>query len=373
MAKSFDSVGLKQKLLKGIYSYGFEHMAVIQEKAIPLIINGRNVIIQSHSGTGKTGSFVISALHNLTENATSCEVLIIAPTHELALQIFDVASNLTKYMTEKVSLCIGKSSIDTNELAKSAVVIGTPGRIKHMLQKSFVNASTVKMLILDEADEMLNRDFAVQIRDIFALLPDKLQLCLFSATVTKETLETASKFVEDPEIILLEKDKLTLDGIVQFRVVVDDENDKYETFVDIFTCVAVAQTIVYANTQTKVIALHERLTKDNHTCGIIHSMMLPAERNAALAAFRRGDVRILISTDLLSRGIDIQSLSMVFNYELPYDKSCYIHRIGRSGRYGKRGVAINLVTKKEEYRVSELEKYYSTNIPPMPCDVQQYI
>lgn len=373
---SFEDFELKISLLKSIYSYGFEYASKIQAKAIGPMIEGKELIAQSHSGTGKTGAFTIGALQIIDDSISDCQAIILTPTHELANQVYTVAKALSRYTNVKISLCVGKTSIPDNikSLKGAQLIIGTPGRITDMLNRKYIDKSTIKLLILDEADEMLSGDFKIQIETIIRTIPKTAQICLFSATITDNTLEISKRFYDkEPIKILIDKERLTLDEISQFYVMVNNEKFKYNVFKEIYNLVNVGQAIVYTNTQSKAKWLYESLIEDNNTCGVIYSKMEAQQRSDVLRDFRNGKVRILISTDLLSRGIDIQKLSVVINYDIPSDKECYIHRIGRSGRYGKRGVAINLATYNDIRYVKDLEKFYKTTIAEMPDNIDSYL
>ncbi len=373
---SFEDFNLKISLLKSIYSYGFDNASKIQAKAIGPMIEGKELIAQSHSGTGKTGAFTISTLQIIDDSIPECQAIIITPTHELACQVYGVAKELSKCMKVKISLCIGKTSISDNikSLSGAHLAIGTPGRITDMINRKYIDRNTVKLLVLDEADEMLNGDFKKQIETVVRALPKTTQICLFSATITENTINISKRFYStEPVKILIEKERLTLDEISQFYVMVNYEKYKYDVFKEIYNLVSVGQAIVYTNTWPKAKWLYEELIKDNNTCGVIYSKMEPHDRSEVLKDFRNGKFRILISTDLLSRGIDIQKLTVVINYDIPMDKECYIHRIGRSGRFGKRGVAINLVTHGDMRTIRELERFYKTTIAEMPNNIDSYL
>ena len=372
----FDTMNLKDTLLRGIYAYGFEKPSLIQSKSIPLIMGKRDIIAQSHSGTGKTGAFTISTLQSIDETISGCQVIIVAHTRELAQQIHDVCTNLSQYMNVHTVLCIGGQDVKNtkNELEKgSVVVVGTPGRIIDLVKRRFLSTRLLKLLIIDEADELLSHSFQEQIRNIIRIIPQETQICLFSATMPEQILYLTKKFMRNPETILIEKENLTLDGIKQFYINVENELWKFETFCDLYDIISVSQTIVYVNTIRNAEELKYQLEKKNFTVSLIHSDMNVSERWLLMKQFRNGQTRILISTDLLSRGIDIQQISVVINYDLPRNKECYIHRIGRSGRFGRKGVAINLITRRDERSLRDIKDYYKTNIEPMPNNIQQFL
>jgi len=374
---NFDKMNLKESLLRGIYGYGFEYPSIIQQKAIPLILQGKDIIAQSQSGTGKTGAFTISALQLVDEKVSGCQVLIIAHTRELAQQIYDVGTHLGHHTNIRFILCMGGQSIrDTEENLKKAgayIAVCTPGRLLDLIKRKFISTRVVKLLVVDEADEMLSYSFQDQLRNIINQLPQTSQISLFSATMPDYMFKITEKFLRNPEEILIEKDKLTLEGINQFYIKTDNELWKFETLCDLYDMMSVSQTIIYINSIKRGEELKTQLEKKNFTVSLIHSNMSLTHRNDIMRNFRRGNTRILISTDLLSRGIDIQQISVVVNYDIPRNKEAYLHRIGRSGRFGRKGVAINLITRHDERIFRDIQEYYKINIEQMPENVQEYL
>ena len=376
---NFDDMQLKTNLLRGIYGYGFEKPSLIQSKAIPCIMTSKDLIAQSQSGTGKTGAFVIGALQKIDENVKGTQVIILAHTRELAQQIFEVSKNLGHYTAIKSVLCIGGQNIQQTQTElnnETSVVIGTPGRVIDLIKRRIVSTRLVRILVIDEADEMLSYSFQEQIKTIMKFISDKTQVCLFSATLSEPVLELTKRFMNEPHNILIKPEKLTLEGIKQFYIDTDSELWKFETLCDIYNILSVSQTIIYVNTIKRSIELKKQLEDKRFTVSLIHSEMPIDERIKIMKEFRSGSSRILISTDLLARGIDIQQISIVINYDFPRGrnfKESYLHRIGRSGRFGKKGIAINLLTKHDSYGVTELKDYYKTNIEPMPENVQDYL
>ncbi|ARF11626.1 translation initiation factor 4A-III [Klosneuvirus KNV1] len=376
---NFDDMQLKTNLLRGIYGYGFEKPSLIQSKAIPYIMSGKDLIAQSQAGTGKTGAFVISAFQKIDESVKGTQAIILAHTRELAQQIYEVSKNLGQYTNIKTVLCIGGQNIQQtqSELSnETSLVIGTPGRIIDLIKRRIISTRLIRILIIDEADEMLSYSFQEQIKTIIKYISDKAQVCLFSATLSEPVLELTKHFMNEPHNILIKPEKLTLDGVKQFYIDTDSELWKFETLCDIYNILSVSQTIIYVNTIKRSIELKKQLEEKRFTVSLIHSDMPIDERIKIMKDFRSGSSRILISTDLLARGIDIQQISIVINYDFPRGKNfkeSYIHRIGRSGRFGKKGIAINLLTKHDVYGVSELKDYYKTNIEPMPENVQDFL
>lgn len=375
--ESFDELGLKENLLRGLYSYGFENPSPIQKKAIKPMIEGNNLIAQAPSGTGKTGTFSVGILQRINEKMNGCQAIIISPTRELAMQITDVIENISKYMKEvDITTCV-KGSIISKDLAKirkgSQVVIGTPGRLIHMINKKMLSTSRVKLLVVDEADNLLSEGFLPQLQEIVESLYESCQICLFSATMPKEEYKITQDFLENPVEILVEKEKLSLDGIKQFFIDVEYEEGKFGTLCDLYGTITINQSMIYVNSKRRADWLKKELLDKNFTVSMIHSDMTPTERSNIMKSFRNGDSRILISTDLLARGIDVQHVSIVLNYDIPRDKENYLHRIGRSGRFGRKGVSINFVTKRDFRLMKGIEAYYNKKIEPMPVDIQKYI
>jgi len=376
MTASFETMDLKKNLLRGIYSYGFEHPSVIQSTTIPIIIKGSDLIAQSQSGTGKTGAFLIGVLNKINEDMNVCQAIVVAHTRELAQQICDVCRYLGNYMNVNPVLCIGGQDIrqTRNELSRGpSIVVGTPGRIIDLINRRFLYVRTISILVLDEADEILSSSFQPQMRAIIESLPRITQKCLFSATYCQDMINITNKFMNQPEKILIQPENLTLDGIKQFYIDVEKEQWKFETFCDLFSMISVSQTMVYVNTIRRAEELRQRLIDKNFTVCMINSTMNSSVRLQIMKDFRSGSARILISTDLLSRGIDIQQVSIVINYDLPRDKACYLHRIGRTGRFGRKGVAINFITKYDDRLFYELKRYYDIEIDSMPENIQQYL
>ncbi|KAL8781595.1 MAG: hypothetical protein Q9213_005945 [Squamulea squamosa] len=369
---SFDSMNLKSELLRGVYAYGFERPSAIQQRAIMPVIKGSDVIAQAQSGTGKTATFSISVLQKLDPNVKACQALILAPTRELAQQIQKVVVAIGDFMNVECHACIGGTSVrdDMKALQDGPhVVVGTPGRVQDMIQRRVLKTDSMKMFVLDEADEMLSRGFTEQIYDIFQLLPQSTQVVLLSATMPQDVLEVTTKFMRDPVRILVKKDELTLEGIKQFYIAVEKEDWKLDTLSDLYETVTITQAVIFCNTRRKVDWLTDKLTARDFTVSAMHGDMDQGQRDLIMKEFRSGSSRVLIATDLLARGIDVQQVSLVINYDLPANRENYIHRIGRGGRFGRKGVAINFVTADDVRMMREIEQFYSTQIEEMPMNV----
>eukprot|EP00413_Alexandrium_margalefii_P032213 CAMPEP_0204568182 /NCGR_PEP_ID=MMETSP0661-20131031/37034_1 /ASSEMBLY_ACC=CAM_ASM_000606 /TAXON_ID=109239 /ORGANISM="Alexandrium margalefi, Strain AMGDE01CS-322" /LENGTH=391 /DNA_ID=CAMNT_0051576175 /DNA_START=102 /DNA_END=1277 /DNA_ORIENTATION=+ len=374
--ESFDDYELSENLLRGIYSYGFEKPSAIQQRGIKPILDGRDTIGQAQSGTGKTATFVIGCLERIDYSRKCCQALILAPTRELAQQIQKVALALGDYLRVRCHSCIGGTSVrdDIDKLRDGQqLVVGTPGRVYDMVGKRHLQVDYLLTFVLDEADEMLSRGFKDQIYDIFKTLPPNVQVCLFSATMPPEILDLTTKFMREAVRILVKKDELTLEGIRQFYVAIEKEEWKLDTLCDLYETLTITQAIIYCNTRRKVDFLADQLTKRDFTISTMHAELDQKERDLVMREFRSGSSRVLISTDLLARGIDVQQVSLVINYDLPPNMENYLHRIGRSGRFGRKGVAINFVTNNDVRTMKEIERYYHTQIEEMPMDIADLI
>jgi ATP-dependent RNA helicase len=371
---TFDEMNLKSDLLKGIYAYGFEKPSAIQQRAIRPIIRGRDVIAQSQSGTGKTAVFSIAALQLLEETSREVQVLILSPTRELAEQTQKVISSLGDFLNVKCHACIGGKSLgeDCKQLERGGVqvVSGTPGRVYDLIRRSNVlSTAHLKAMILDEADEMLAKGFKAQIYDIYRYLPASTQVVLLSATLPVSVLEITQKFMNDPVRILVKRDELTLEGIRQFFIAVEKEEWKFDTLCDLYDTLTITQAVIFCNTKQKVDWLAEKMRQSHFTVSAIHGDMEQSKRESVMDQFRSGSSRVLIATDLWGRGIDVQQVSLVICYDLPTNRELYIHRIGRSGRFGRKGVAINFVTAEDIRLLKDIEQFYSTQIDEMPMNV----
>eukprot|EP00897_Mesotaenium_endlicherianum_P001954 jgi/Mesen1/1787/ME000014S01191 len=333
---SFDQMGIREDLLRGIYAYGFEKPSAIQQRAIMPIISGRDVIAQAQSGTGKTSMIALAVCQAIDTATREVQALILSPTRELAAQTEKTILAVGDFMNVQAHACIGGRSVgeDIRKLEYGVhVVSGTPGRVFDMIKRRTLRTRAVKMLILDESDEMLNRGFKDQIYDVYRYLPPELQVILVSATLPNEVLEITNKFMTDPVRILVKRDELTLE----------------------------------------VDWLTEKMRNNNFTVSSMHGDMPQKERDAIMAEFRSGTTRVLITTDVWARGIDVQQVSLVINYDLPNSRELYIHRIGRSGRFGRKGVAINFVRTDDIRILRDIEQYYSTQIDEMPMNVADLI
>jgi len=346
---TFDDLNLKKDLLRGIYGYGFEKPSPIQAKAILPIIQNRDTIAQAQSGTGKTGAFVVSTLQLIDTNVNEVQGLILCPTRELAQQICKVFQLIGEYMKIKVHAFIGGTAVKNdikNVNDGVQVVVGTPGRVLDMLNKKIIKLDYLKLFCLDEADEMLSRGFLENIKQVFPFIPTTSQIALFSATMPKDIIELTKQFMSKPVKILVKNEQLTLEGIRQYFVPLK-KDWKLEILLNLYKMMEIAQAIIYCNSKKTVDFLTEEMTKRGFVVSSIHSDLQQA------------------------RGIDVYQVSLVINYDLPRQRETYIHRIGRSGRFGRKGTAINFVTPEDKEELEGLQKFYNTSIEELPSDLSQ--
>uniref|UniRef100_A0A1B6EIR3 Eukaryotic initiation factor 4A n=1 Tax=Cuerna arida TaxID=1464854 RepID=A0A1B6EIR3_9HEMI len=373
---SFDKLGLKEDLLRGIFAYGFETPSAIQQRATKAIIEGRDVIAQAQSGTGKTATFSIAILQRIDMNLKQCQALVLAPTRELAQQIQKVLTSLGVFLEAVCHACVGGTNVQENvSLLEQGVhvVVGTPGRVFDMISRKALRTDQIKMFVLDEADEMLSRGFKEQIHEVFRTLNPDVQSILLSATMPEDVMDVTTKFMQDPVKITVKKDELTLEGIKQFYVSVEKEDWKFETLCDLYDTLSITQAVIFCNTRRKVDWLTEKMRARDFSVSSSHGDMDQAERDLIMRHFRNGESRVLITTDLLARGIDVQQVSLVINYDIPTNRENYIHRIGRGGRFGRKGVAINFLTEADRRYLKDIEDHYQTHIDEMPMDVADLI
>ena len=316
-------------------------------------------------------------LQIIDENLKKIQGIILAPTRELAQQIKNVISSIGQYMDLDIITAIGGTNLSDNiENIKNNphLIIATPGRLIDLISRdNTIDLSFMKQIIIDESDEMLSRGFKDQISQIFRKFNDKVKVGIFSATLPNEVLDLTKYFMNKPVKILVKNDELTLEGIKQFYVAVEKEEWKLDTLCDLYEAISVAQSIIYCNSRKKVEWLTSTLQKKNFTVSCIHGDMESAERGEIMHNFIRGSVRILITTNLLARGIDVQQVSVVINYDLPHATENYIHRIGRSGRFGRKGLAINFATSRDVRQLRDIETFYSTQIEQLPANLESLI
>lgn len=371
---SWEDLNCDMNLLRGIYSYGFEEPSSIQKQAILPMLSKRDIIAQAQSGTGKTGAFTIGTLGQIDTSNKNIQAIILTPTRELSKQTHTVLTELGKLMNGlKVTLLVGGTSIDDDivELKKRPqIIVGCPGRINDMVRRKRVSLGSVTVVVLDEADEMLSKGFKEQIYNIFYNVDeDNVQIALFSATMSKDLIELSKKLLRDPMKILVKSEALSLEGIGQYYVLQDTDSQKMDTLKDLYNSISVSQCIIYCNSLRRVIDVFDTLKKEGFPVCCLHSDQTREQRETAYTEFKSGMYRVLVSTNITARGIDIQQVSTVINYDIPKDVHTYLHRIGRSGRWGRKGVGINFITNKDIKKLREIERYYNTEIKELTTDV----
>ena len=376
---TFDSwddtkLNLNVQLLRGIYAIGFENPSPIQTKAIIPLVRGKDIIAQAQSGTGKTGAFCIGSLQLVDTSIKQTQIIMLSPTRELAKQTQSVLTTLGNCMKINTQLLVGGTSIDEDisllENNPPQFIVGCPGRVHDMMRRNYLKSKNIKLIILDEADEMLSSGFKEQVYNIFQKLNSNVQVGLFSATMPDELNALTNKFMREPIQILVKSEMLTLEGISQYYVAVDDDNIKYNTLKDIFEIISVSQCIIYCNSVRRVEELYQAMIDDQFPVCCISSNMEKDDRHTSYTEFKSGKYRVLISTNVTARGIDIQQVSTVINFDIPKDVHTYLHRIGRSGRWGRKGIGINFVTKHDIAKMRYIEQYYSTQIQELPTNFQ---
>ena len=376
--ENWDDLNLKEDILRGIYSYGYEKPSDIQKKSIPNIISKRDTIAQAQSGMGKTASFSISTLQIIDTDSATTQAVIISPTHELAKQTCNVITNLGSMIKGlRIKTLIGGTSIhdDYREIQTNPphVIVGCAGRIHDMFRRRYLSGDHIRIMVLDEADEMLSQGFKTQIYNIFQYFNTNIQVAIFSATFTEEVLELTEKFMRNPVRIIMKAEELSLECIQQYYIAVGSDQVKYEVLKDLFSTISISQSIIYCNSVRRVADLHEAMTKDGYSVCGIHGSMDKTEREREFALFRNGTYRVMISSNITARGIDIQHVSTVINFDIPKCPHTYLHRIGRSGRWGRKGMAINFVTKRDINFMRDIENYYKIKIEELPSSYGEII
>ena len=367
---------LHDNLLKGISALGWDNPSPIQQRVIPVLLDNFDILAQAQSGTGKTGSFSISAIQKLlTINDKNSKVLILSPTKELAEQTYKIIKDLghscpnitcNKFIGG-VSKRIDYDNLNTNG---TNILSGTPGRILDLLTTSILESKDIVLIIIDEADEMLSKDFEDTLKKIVRSLNHDVQIALVSATVPDRIVNLSELILNKhrKKIIKMNNSDLTLEGIQQFYICMEKDEDKFDALEDLYKSFTFGQVVIFCCTIDRVNFLDNYMKERNHTVDSIHGNMSQEERQTAMKKFRSGTSKVLISTDLIARGIDVQQVSIVFNFDMPLGKENYIHRIGRSGRYGRKGLAISFVMEDELPCINELETLYETEIPPLPTE-----
>ena len=370
--QEFEDYFLKRELLMGIFEKGFERPSPVQERAIPIILQNRNVLARAKNGTGKTAAFIIPCLEKTDPVKKHIQVLILIPTRELALQTSAVVRELGKHMKVECMVSTGGTSLkdDIMRLYKPVhVLVGTPGRILDLSEKGVAILTQCHTLIMDEADKLLSPEFEPLLEKLVLHCSPERQICLFSATFPVSVKKFKDKFIHHPyEINLM--DDLTLKGITQFYAFVE-ERQKVHCLHTLFTKLEINQSVIFCNSVNRVELLAKKITELGYSCFYIHAKMQQSHRNRVFHEFRNGSTRHLVSSDLFTRGIDIQSVNVVINFDFPKTSETYLHRIGRAGRFGHLGLAINLITFDDRFNLYRIESELATEIKPIPPTIDR--
>ncbi|XP_046854118.1 DEAD-box ATP-dependent RNA helicase 8-like [Xenia sp. Carnegie-2017] len=369
----FEDYCLKRELLMGIFEKGFEKPSPIQEESIPIALAGRDVLARAKNGTGKTAAYLIPVLEKVDVGKNVIQALILVPTRELALQTSQICKELGKHLTGlQVMVTTGGTSLkdDIMRLYNPVhVIIATPGRICDLIKKELAKTKDCQMIVMDEADKLLSMDFKGVLEQIFEHMPSSKQILLFSATFPVTVKEFKEKYLEKPyEINLM--DELTLKGITQYYAFVE-EKQKVHCLNTLFSKLQINQSIIFCNSVQRVELLARRITDLGYSCFYIHSKMPQPHRNRVFHDFRKGECRNLVCSDLFTRGIDIQSVNVVINFDFPKLSETYLHRIGRSGRYGHLGLAVNLITYEDRFDLFRIEQQLNTDIKAIPSTIDK--
>mmetsp|Transcript_28987 Transcript_28987/g.49532 ORF Transcript_28987/g.49532 Transcript_28987/m.49532 type:complete len:410 (-) Transcript_28987:29-1258(-) len=372
----FEDYYLKRELLMGIFEKGFEKPSPIQEEAIPIALAGRDILARAKNGTGKTASFLIPALEKCDADRNEIQVLILVPTRELALQTSHVCKELGKHTKIATMVTTGGTQLkdDIIRLCQPVhILVGTPGRVLDLAKKGIANLSQCDMVVLDEADKLLSIDFQPIIEQLLGFTKDPRQILLFSATFPMSVKNFKDKHLQRAHEINL-MDQLTLRGITQYYAFVE-EKQKVHCLNTLFSKLQINQSIIFCNTYKRVELLAKKITELGYSCFYIHAHMPQAQRNRVFHDFRNGACRNLVSSDLFTRGIDIQAVNVVINFDFPKNSETYLHRIGRSGRFGHLGLAINLITYEDRFNLYKIEQELGTEIKPIPStiDTELYV
>ncbi|CUV07729.1 ATP-dependent RNA helicase [Cryptosporidium parvum Iowa II] len=366
----FEDYFLKRELLMGIYEKGFERPSPIQEESIPVALAGKDILARAKNGTGKTAAFVIPLLEKINTKKNIIQGLILVPTRELALQTSSIVKQLGKHINVQCMVSTGGTSLRDDILRLNNpvhVLVGTPGRILDLSNKKVCNLSGCFMFIMDEADKLLSPEFQPIIEELIEFLPKERQILLYSATFPVTVKGFKDKYLANAHEINL-MDELTLKGVTQYYAFVE-EKQKLHCLNTLFSKLQINQAIIFCNSVTRVELLAKKITELGSSCFYIHARMLQSHRNRVFHDFRNGACRCLVSSDLITRGIDIQSVNVVINFDFPKYSETYLHRIGRSGRFGHLGLAINLITYEDRYNLYRIEKELATEISPIPAQI----
>lgn len=363
----FEEFCLNRQLLMGIFEKGWEKPSPIQEAAIPIALSGKDILARAKNGTGKTGAYSIPVLELIDPTKDYIQALVIVPTRELALQTSQICIELAKHLQIRIMVTTGGTNLRDDIMRiyqKVQVIIATPGRILDLMEKEVAQMSNCKILVLDEADKLLSQDFKGMLDTVIKNLPRERQILLFSATFPLTVEQFMKKHLHEPyEINLMEE--LTLKGVTQYYAFVQ-ERQKVHCLNTLFSKLQINQSIIFCNSTQRVELLAKKITELGYCCYYIHAKMAQAHRNRVFHDFRAGLCRNLVCSDLFTRGIDVQAVNVVINFDFPKMAETYLHRIGRSGRFGHLGIAINLITYDDRFALHRIEQELGTEIKPIP-------
>ncbi|KAI3792455.1 hypothetical protein L2E82_06335 [Cichorium intybus] len=370
----FEDYFLKRELLMGIYEKGFERPSPIQEESIPIALTGSDILARAKNGTGKTAAFCIPALEKIDTDNNVIQVIILVPTRELALQTSQVCKELGKHLQIQVMVTTGGTSLkdDIMRLYQPVhLLVGTPGRILDLTKKGVCVLNDCAMLVLDEADKLLSPEFQPSVEHLISFLPESRQILMFSATFPVTVKDFKDRYLKNPYVVNL-MDELTLKGITQYYAFVE-ERQKVHCLNTLFSKLQINQSIIFCNSVNRVELLAKKITELGYSCFYIHAKMLQDHRNRVFHDFRNGACRNLVCTDLFTRGIDIQAVNVVINFDFPRNAETYLHRVGRSGRFGHLGLAVNLITYEDRFNLYRIEQELGTEIKQIPPQIDQAI
>jgi ATP-dependent RNA helicase DDX6/DHH1 len=368
----FEDYYLKRELLMGIYEKGFEQPSPIQEEAIPIALTGRDILARAKNGTGKTAAFCIPVLERIDTSKNFIQAVLLTPTRELALQTSQVCKELSKYLGIEIMVTTGGTALrdDILRLYQPVhVVVATPGRLVDLSEKGVAKLKTCKIVVLDEADKLLSPEFQPVLEKLINMCSKDRQIMLFSATFPVTVKAFKDKFLKKPYIIN-KMDELTLKGITQYYAFVE-EKQKLHCLNTLFSKLNINQSIIFCNSVNRVELLAKKISEIGYSCFYIHARMQQSHRNRVFHDFRNGACRNLVSSDLFTRGIDIQAVNVVINFDFPKNAETYLHRVGRSGRFGHLGLAINLVTYEDRYNLYKIEQELGAQISPIPSRIDE--
>ncbi|KAL3307893.1 putative ATP-dependent RNA helicase ddx6 [Cichlidogyrus casuarinus] len=369
---SFESFGLKRDLLKGIYEKGWDRPSPVQESSIPVAISGRDILARAKNGTGKTAAYLVPMLEKINPTIDTLQALIIVPTRELALQTSQIAQDVAKYMNTNIMVTTGGTVLIDDLIRLDSVVhvlIATPGRVIDFLKRNILKSQHCKTLILDEADKLLSIGFESMIHEILKYLPEDRQILLLSATFPCSVQKFTDQYMKNPFVVNL-MEELTLRGITQYYAYVS-EKYKVHCLNTLFSRLQINQAIIFCSTTQRVELLAKKIVELGYSCYYIHAKMPQQYRNRVFHDFRAGHCRNLVTTDLCTRGIDIASVNVVINFDFPLFAETYLHRIGRSGRFGHLGIAINLITSQDRVKLASIQSQLNTTIKPVPNQIDR--